>query len=63
MVGWLPMAWFQPLAIGASVVSLSGLLLFPMAFPPFSTLGALVVNIAVLMAVLWYRWLPSDLAA
>jgi hypothetical protein len=31
VIGWLPAAWFQPLAIGSSVVSLAGVLLFPVA--------------------------------
>lgn len=63
VLGWLPAAWFTPLAIGSAVVSLLGLLLFPVAFPLFSTIGALVVDLAVLVAVMGYHWLPSDLAA
>jgi hypothetical protein len=63
VMGWLPEDWFGALAIGSSIVSLAGLLLFPVAFPPMSTIGALIVNVAVLAAVLWYRWMPSDLGA
>ena len=63
VVGWLPEAWWVPLAVGASAASLAGLLLFPIAFPLFSTLGALAANVAILVAVLWYQWVPSDLAA
>ena len=63
VVGWLPEAWWVPLAVGASAASLAGLVLFPVAFPLFSTLGALAANVAVLVAVLWYQWVPSDLAA
>ena len=63
VMGWLPQDWWQPLAIGSSVVSLVGLLLFPIAFPLFSTIGALVVDVAVLVGVLWYHWAPTDLAA
>ena len=63
VLGWLPAAWWQPLAIGSSVASLLGLLLFPIAFPTFSTLGALAVDLAVLVAVAWYDWAPSDLPA
>ena len=51
----------QPLAIGSASASLLGLLLFPIAFPTFSTIGALVVDLAVLAAVIWYQWQPSDL--
>lgn len=60
VMGWLPVSWFQPLAIGSSVLSLVGLLLFPIAFPAFSTVGALVVDLAVLAATIWYGWLPED---
>jgi hypothetical protein len=63
VVGWLPEAWFAPLAIASSFVSLAGLLFFPVAFPTFSTIGALAVDVVVLVAVLWYHWVPSDLAA
>jgi hypothetical protein len=63
VVGWLPAAWWQPLAIGSSIMSLAGLLLFPIAFPLISSVGALVVDLAVLAAVLLYHWTPSDLTA
>ncbi len=63
VAGWLPLAWWQPLAIGSSVASLLGLLLFPIAFPAFSTLGALAVDMAVIVAVAWYGWTPSDLTS
>lgn len=63
VVGWLPEAWWQPLAIVSAVASIVGILLFPAAFPVFSTFGALVVDVAVLVAVLWMHWVPSDLTA
>ena len=63
VVGWLPAPWWGPLAIGSSLVSLVGLLFFPIAFPVFSAIGALVVDVVVLAAVLWYHWTPSDLTA
>lgn len=62
-VGWLPAAWFAPLAIGSAAASLLGLVLFPIAFPVVSTIGALVVDVAVIVAVIGYHWLPGDLAA
>jgi hypothetical protein len=62
VMGWLPEAWWVPLASGASVASLAGLFLFPVAFPLFSTIGAFAANVAVLVAVLWFQWVPSDLA-
>ena len=60
--GWLPAGWWMPLAIVSSMASLLGVALFPMAFPIFSTVGAVVVDLAVLYAV-WSGWLPSDLPA
>ena len=62
VMGWLPASWWQPLAIASAFVSLAGLLLFPSAFPVTSAIGALAVDVAVLAAVLWFRWAPSDLA-
>lgn len=61
VVGWLPGSMFNSIAIGSASASLLGLLLFPIAFPTFSTIGALVVDLAVLAAVTWYHWQPSDL--
>lgn len=63
VVGWLPITWWPPVAISSAVASMVGLLLFPAAFPPLSTVGALAVNVAVLVAVLWADWSPSDLPA
>ena len=63
VVGWLPEAWWGPLAIVSSIASLAGLALFPTAFPTFSSVGALVVDLAVLASVLWFDWVPSDLEA
>ena len=61
VMGWLPESWWLPLAIGSVAASLAGLLFFPIAFPVFSTLGALAANVVVLVAVLWYQWVPADL--
>ncbi len=63
VLGWLPVAWWQPLAVASSVASLLGVALFPIAFPTFSTLGALAVDLGVLVAAIWYGWSPSDLTA
>jgi hypothetical protein len=62
VLGWLPPSWWTPLAIVASVASLSGLVLFPVAFPTFSSIGAFVVDAAVLVAVLWFHWVPGEFA-
>jgi hypothetical protein len=33
------------------------------AFPTFSPLGALAVDVAVLAATIWYGWLPEGAGA
>jgi hypothetical protein len=63
VLGVLPEEWWVPLAIASSIASLAGVVLFPVAFPVFSTVGAAVIDVAVLVAVLWAGWSPSDLAA
>ena len=63
VVGWVPAAWWQPIAIASALLSLLGLVLFPTAFPTFSTLGALAVDVAVLASVLWFHWSPDSLAS
>jgi hypothetical protein len=63
VMGWLPVAWWAPLAVGSAIVSLVGLLLFPLAFPTVSTIGAFAVDVVVLVAVLWADWEPGELAA
>ena len=59
MVGWLPATWWQPLAIAGAAISLAGLFLFPAAFPTLSTIGALAIDVILLVAVLWQRWSPE----
>jgi hypothetical protein len=63
VMGWLPAEWWTPLALVASVASLVAIALFPAAFPTASTIGAVVVDVAVLLAVLWFHWAPTALAA
>ena len=63
VVGWLPATWWPPVAVASSVVSLAALLLFPTAFPTFSTAAAFVVDVAVLVAVAALHWSPADLTA
>jgi hypothetical protein len=60
--GWLPETWWQPMAIGASVVSIVAIALFPSGFPTaVNVVGALVVDIALLVAATVYQWAPSAL--
>ncbi len=61
VIGWLPASWWARVALGAAAASIVGLLLFPTAFPTFSTVAALVVDLAVVAAVLWLRWTPAQL--
>jgi hypothetical protein len=63
VLGWLPESWWAPLAIGSALASLAGLALFPTAFPLLSSVGALVVDLAVLGAAAWLRWTPAALAS
>lgn len=57
---WLvPQAWFKDLAVWSSVVSLVGLFLFPKAFVAFfNRLGAIVVDVILLVTLLWIPWEP-----
>jgi hypothetical protein len=59
VVGWLPASSFGPLAIVAAGASIAAIVCFPVAFPTFSTIGALVVDVAVVMAVVVGRWQPG----
>jgi hypothetical protein len=61
--GTLPASWWEPVALASSLASLLGLLLFPLAFPTLSTIGALIVDLGVIFAVGWYHWVPADLAS
>jgi hypothetical protein len=63
LVGLLPATWWTPVAIGSALASLVAVLIFPLAFPTFSTIGALVVDLAVIVAAGWYHWVPADLAS
>jgi hypothetical protein len=62
VMGWLPADWWAPLAIGSSVVSLIGIGLFPTAFPTFSTIGAVAIDVVVVIAVTWLSWTPAALS-
>jgi hypothetical protein len=55
----LPGEAWRPLAIASAVVSLVGITLFFGTWPPFNTLAALVVNLAVLVSLLLLHW-PAE---
>ena len=61
LFGWLPGTWWVPLAVVSSIASLAGLVLFPIAFPIFSSIGAYAVDAAVLIATLSFGWAPDQL--
>ena len=62
VLGWLPAEWWSPLAVFSSVASLAGVLLFPLAFPTFSTIGAVAVDLVVLASVV-LNWSVVEQAA
>lgn len=50
---------WRSLALVSSVVSTLGILLFLGTWPPFNTIAALAVNIAVFVTQLWMHWPPQ----
>jgi len=64
--GWLvPHAWWRGLAIGSAILSLVTIVLFWQAFVVFfpNKVGALGVDIAVLICLLWRNWPTEALLA
>lgn len=64
LMGWLvPHELWRPLAVISAVVSLVALTLFWQAFPSFfpNKLGAIVVDTAILVGILWVEW-PTEAA-
>ena len=62
LMGWLvPHEWWRTLAIGSAVISLVALALFWNAFIYLfpHKVGAIAVNVAVLVGLLWANW-PSE---
>ena len=54
----LPAEPWRALALVSSVISLLGIALFFGTWPPFNTVAAIAVNVAVLATQLWLRWPP-----
>ena len=48
--------WWRQVAVGSAAVSLAGTALFPQAFPLSSSIGSIVVNLAVLGGILVAGW-------
>lgn len=55
----VPAQLWRPLAVGSSLVSLVGMLVFFGTWPVFNTLASLAVNLGVLVTQLVARW-PSQ---
>ena len=55
----VPAGVWRPLAVAAALVSATGIVFFFGTWPTFNTLAALGVNVAVLVAVVVFRW-PSE---
>lgn len=56
----VPGEWWRALAVVFAFVSLSGLVLFWGTWPVMNMIGALAMNIAVLITQLWLRWPPNS---
>jgi hypothetical protein len=55
-----PDLWRQ-LAMVFAVVSLVGIALFWGTWPTFNVIGAIAMNVVVLVTQLWLRWPPTDM--
>ncbi len=62
VLNWLPADWWAPLAIGSAVVSLACILLYPGVLPMFSLVGAITVDLVVLLSATWLHLTPAALA-
>jgi len=60
----VPQDWWRSLAAASAVVSLVGLALYWNAFPSLiNKIGAIAVDVAVLVALLWAHWQTADIAS
>jgi len=57
----VPSSMWRPLAVGSAIVSILGLVLFWGTWPAFNTIGALGMNIVVLVTQLWLSWPPTSM--
>jgi hypothetical protein len=58
----VPTDLWRTLAVGSAIVSLTGIVVFFGTWPPFNTVAALAVNVAVLVTQLVLRWPQSELS-
>jgi hypothetical protein len=61
LLNWLvPHPWWRTLAVVSAVISMIGIILYWNSFAAiFNKVGAVAVNIAVLVGLLWLNW-PSE---
>ena len=52
----VPIEWWSMLAVASAFISLAGLIIFWGNWPTFNTIGALAMDIAVLVTQLWLHW-------
>ena len=57
----VPSGLWRPLAVGTAVVSILGLVLFWNTWPALNTIGALGMNIVILITQLWLHWPPTGM--
>ena len=57
----VPSDLWRPLSVGTAVISLLGLFLFLNTWPAFNTIGAVGMNIVVLVTQFWLHWPPADM--
>ena len=57
----VPSDLWRSLTVGTAVVSLLGLVLFRNTWLAFNTLGAVGMNIVVLITRLWFHWPPTSM--
>jgi hypothetical protein len=57
----VPAHLWRPIAVGSSLVSLAGMLIFYGTWPVFNTLASLAVNLGVLVTQLVTRWPPQEM--
>ncbi len=57
----VPSGLWRPLAVGTAFVSILGLVLFWNTWPALNTIGALGMNIVVLITQFWLHWPPTSM--
>lgn len=57
----VPFNLWRIIALGTAVVSLLGIVIFWNTWPTFNTIGALSMNLIVLVTQLWLHWPPPSM--